>query len=65
MLEWARPVRNVRRDANGDIKDLLKEKEISEDEERKAADGIQKITDNFIAKIEVAFEHKESDLKEI
>ena len=58
-------VRSVRRDANSDIKDLLKEKEISEDEERKAADGIQKITDNFIAKIEVAFEHKESDLKEI
>jgi len=58
-------VRNVRRDANGDIKDLLKEKEISEDDERKAADGIQKITDKFIAKIEVAFEQKEADLKEI
>ena len=58
-------VRNVRRDANGDIKDLLKEKEISEDEERKAADGIQKITDKFIAKIEEAFDQKEADLKEI
>jgi len=58
-------VRSVRRDANSDIKDLLKEKEISEDEERKASDGIQKITDTFIAKIEVAFEQKEADLKEI
>jgi ribosome recycling factor len=58
-------VRNIRRDANNDLKDLLKEKEISEDEERKAADGIQKITDKFIAKVDVAFVEKETDLKEI
>jgi len=58
-------VRSVRRDANSDIKDLLKEKEISEDEERKASDEIQKVTDKYIAKIEVAFEAKEADLKEI
>lgn len=58
-------VRNVRRDANTDIKELLKEKEISEDEERKGADDIQKITNNFIAKIEAALESKEVDLKEI
>ena len=38
-------VRNIRRDANGDFKDLLKEKEISEDESRKAEEGIQKLTD--------------------
>jgi len=58
-------VRSARRDANGDIKDLLKEKEISEDEERKASDVIQKTTDKYIAKVEAAFEAKEADLKEI
>lgn len=58
-------IRSVRRDANSDIKDLLKEKEISEDEERKASDAIQKVTDKYIAKIEAAFESKEADLKEI
>lgn len=58
-------VRNIRRDANSDFKELLKEKEISEDEERKAAEGIQRITDKYIAKIEEAFESKEADLKEI
>ncbi|CAG0910547.1 unnamed protein product, partial [Cyprideis torosa] len=39
-------VRNVRRDANGDLKDLLKEKEITEDDQRRGEDQIQKITDN-------------------
>ncbi|EGG98575.1 Ribosome recycling factor [gamma proteobacterium IMCC2047] len=58
-------VRSVRRDANSDIKELQKEKEISEDEERKASDEIQKITDKYIAKIEEAFTAKEADLKEI
>lgn len=58
-------VRSVRRDANSDIKELQKEKEISEDEERKASDEIQKITDKYIAKIEEAFAAKEADLKEI
>ena len=58
-------IRSVRRDANSDIKELLKEKEISEDEERKASDNIQKITDTFIAKIDMAFDQKEVDLKEI
>lgn len=43
-------VRNVRRDANDQIKALLKDKEISEDEERKAQDEIQKITDTFVKK---------------
>lgn len=58
-------VRNIRRDALGHIKDLLKEKEISEDEERKAQDEIQKITDEFIAEIDKALESKETDLMEI
>lgn len=58
-------VRNARRDANGMLKDLLKEKEISEDEERRAQEEVQKITDTFIANIEKALEEKESDLLEI
>jgi ribosome recycling factor len=58
-------IRNIRRDVLSDIKDLLKEKEISEDEERKAQDDVQKITDRFIAKIEEALGAKEKDLLEI
>lgn len=42
-------IRNIRRDANGDIKELLKEKEITEDEAKRAEDNIQKITDKMIA----------------
>lgn len=55
-------VRNIRRDANGHFKDLLKEKEVSEDEQRRAEDRIQKITDKFIAAIDASFGVKEADL---
>ena len=55
-------VRNIRRDALSQLKDLVKEKEISEDEERRAADDIQKLTDRFVAEIEVAVKQKEADL---
>lgn len=55
-------VRNIRRDAIGQLKDLVKEKEISEDEERRAADDIQKLTDKFVAEIDVAVKAKEADL---
>ena len=55
-------VRNIRRDANSSLKDLVKEKEISEDEERRAADDVQKLTDKFVAEIEVAVKQKEADL---
>jgi ribosome recycling factor len=55
-------VRNIRRDVLGDLKELVKEKEISEDEERRAADDIQKLTDKFVAEIEVAVKKKEADL---
>jgi ribosome recycling factor len=55
-------VRNIRRDALSQLKDLVKEKEISEDEERRAADDIQKLTDKFVAEIEVAVKQKEADL---
>ncbi|SDU22677.1 ribosome recycling factor [Pseudomonas pohangensis] len=55
-------VRNIRRDALSQLKDLVKEKEISEDEERRAADEVQKLTDKFVAEIEVAVKQKEADL---
>ena len=58
-------IRSIRRDVLSDIKDLLKEKEISEDEERKAQDDVQKITDRFVAKVEEALIAKEKDLMEI
>ncbi len=58
-------VRNARRDAIAAVKDLLKEKEISEDEERKAADDIQKITDKFVAEVDKTLSAKETDLLEI
>lgn len=55
-------IRNIRRDANSDLKELLKEKEISEDEESRGLDDVQKITDKFIADIEVKLKAKEEDL---
>lgn len=58
-------VRNIRRDANSDLKELLKDKEISEDEERKATDEIQKLTDTYIAKIDEMLVEKEKDLMEV
>ena len=47
------------------LKELLKDKEISEDDERRAQDAIQKLTDNFVAKVEAALAAKETDLMEI
>ena len=58
-------IRNIRRDANGDFKDLLKEKEISEDEERKAIDSIQKLTDKYVAEIDQVLAAKEKEMMEI
>jgi ribosome recycling factor len=58
-------VRNIRRDANGDFKDLLKEKEITEDEERGAEDAVQKLTDKYIAEVDALLQQKEQDLMEI
>lgn len=55
-------VRNIRRDANGDLKDLQKEKEITEDDERRGADEVQKLTDSFIAEIDQLLKKKEEDL---
>ncbi|NNM81350.1 MAG: ribosome recycling factor [Burkholderiales bacterium] len=55
-------IRNIRRDANSSLKDLVKEKEISEDEERRAQEEVQKLTDRFIAEVEKALQAKEADL---
>ncbi|MDH3947422.1 MAG: ribosome recycling factor [Gammaproteobacteria bacterium] len=57
-------IRNIRRDVLGDIKTLLKEKEITEDDERRAHDDIQKITDKYIAQVDKLLEDKENDLME-
>jgi ribosome recycling factor len=58
-------VRNVRRDAMHDVKELLKEKMIGEDEERRAEADIQAITDKFVAQIDEVLAVKEADLMEI
>lgn len=58
-------VRNVRRDANNDVKSLLKEKEISEDEARQAEDEIQKLTDSKMKVIDEMLVIKEKELMEI
>lgn len=58
-------VRNVRRDGNAELKELLKAKEITEDEERRLSDDIQKLTDKFVAEVEQLLVAKESDLMAI
>lgn len=58
-------VRNIRRDMMNDVKDLAKEKEISEDEERRASDDIQKLTDKYVASIDSKLEAKEKELMEV
>jgi ribosome recycling factor len=58
-------IRNIRRDANSDFKDLLKDKEVSEDEARKAEDNIQKITDISVKEVESKLADKENSLLEI
>ncbi|HJU49443.1 MAG TPA: ribosome recycling factor [Pseudogulbenkiania sp.] len=55
-------VRNIRRDANNEFKNLLKDKSITEDDERRGQDEIQKLTDKFIAEVDKALATKETDL---
>ncbi|AAO90886.1 ribosome recycling factor [Coxiella burnetii] len=55
-------IRNIRREANNDLKELMKEKEISEDEERRAQTAIQKLTDAQIAEVDKMASQKEADL---
>lgn len=58
-------IRNARRDANSYLKELTKEKEISEDDEKRGNDVIQKLTDTYIAKVEKQLQDKEADLMEV
>lgn len=55
-------IRNIRRDANSDLKELEKAKEISEDDLRRSEEQVQKLTDKFIAAVESAYQEKEADL---
>lgn len=58
-------IRNIRRDSNGTLKGLLKDKEISEDDERRSQDEVQKITDKFIVEVDAALASKEKDLLDV
>lgn len=58
-------VRNIRRDANSTLKELEKDKDISEDEEHRAQDEIQKLTDKFVKAVDLILAEKEKDLMEI
>ena len=58
-------IRNIRRDAISDIKQLQKEKEITEDDEHRGSDDIQKLTDRYVAEVDAALTVKEKDLLEI
>lgn len=55
-------IRNVRRDANDALKKLVKDKEISEDDERRSQDEVQKLTDKFVTEVDKMLQTKEADL---
>jgi len=55
-------VRNIRRDANGDFKSLLKDKDISEDDDKRAQDAVQKLTDTYVAQIDDIVKEKEAEI---
>jgi len=58
-------IRNLRRDANNHLKDATKEKEISEDEERRAQDDVQKLTDRYVSEVDRLLEQKEQELLQV
>jgi ribosome recycling factor len=58
-------IRNIRRDVLADIKELQKEKEISEDDERKAGEDVQKITDKYVAEVDKHLAAKEAELMQV
>lgn len=58
-------IRNIRRDANGDIKELEKEKEISEDEQRRGEEQIQQLTDRMVGEVEQLLKEKEEELMKV
>jgi len=57
-------IRNVRRDALSSLKELLKEKQITEDEDRRAHDEIQKLTDRYVAQVDSLLKEKEAEIME-
>lgn len=58
-------IRNIRREANADLKDLLKEKDITEDEDRRGQEEIQTLTDKYVAEAEKLLQEKEAELMEV
>jgi ribosome recycling factor len=58
-------IRNIRRDANDALKKMIKDKEISEDDERRAQDEVQKLTDKNVAEIDKMLQVKEADLRAV
>lgn len=58
-------IRNLRRDANATLKDALKAKTVAEDEERKAQDDVQKLTDRFVAEVDKMLQQKEQELMQV
>jgi ribosome recycling factor len=58
-------VRNIRRDANNELKELVKEKLISDDDERRGQEIVQKLTDQFVKEVDQILEEKEADLMSI
>lgn len=58
-------IRNLRRDANNHLKDALKKKEVAEDEERRAQDDVQKLTDKYVAEVDKILAQKETELMAI
>ena len=58
-------LRNLRRDANHHLKDALKKHEIPEDDERKAQDEVQKLTDKYVAEVDKMLAHKEAELMQV
>ncbi|WP_454456447.1 ribosome recycling factor [Thauera phenylacetica] len=58
-------IRNLRRDANQQLKDAVKDKEISEDDERRGEDEVQKLTDRYVAEIDKLLAQKEQELMQI
>jgi ribosome recycling factor len=58
-------IRNIRRDANSDLKSLLNEKEISEDEDRRAQESVQKLTDKYVAEVDDIVTEKEAEILKV
>ncbi len=58
-------IRNIRREANDDMKELEKEKEISEDEFHRSQDEVQKLTDNYVKKVDGVLQSKEEEIMEV